>query len=74
MVVEKMEKTFSYRRLEVIKHCPAVPDVMKRWPALFSESQVTEQFRRITTVNLERTFLTAGFLHFKTSDHFQDEG
>ncbi|KAL7878798.1 hypothetical protein AOLI_G00097720 [Acnodon oligacanthus] len=57
-VGEKMEKTFSYQRLEVIKHCPAVPDVIKRWPALFSESQVKDEFRRITTVNLERTFLT----------------
>ncbi|KAL7872108.1 hypothetical protein SRHO_G00070910 [Serrasalmus rhombeus] len=52
-LVKKMEKTFSYRRLEVIKHCPTVPDVMKRWPALFSESQVKDEFRRITTVNLE---------------------
>lgn len=40
VVCAKMEKTFSYRRLVVVNQCPAVPDVMERWPALFYESQV----------------------------------
>lgn len=40
IIREKMEKTFSYRRLEIVNHIPAVPDVMERWPALFYESQV----------------------------------
>ncbi|CAL8267384.1 unnamed protein product [Boreogadus saida] len=31
---------------------------MERWPALFYESQVKEEFKRITTINLDRTFLT----------------
>ncbi|XP_056447174.1 uncharacterized protein LOC130383143 isoform X2 [Gadus chalcogrammus] len=53
-----MEKTFPYRRLEVVNQMPAVPDVMERWPALFYESQVKEEFKRITTINLDRTFLT----------------
>ncbi|KAL7848191.1 hypothetical protein AOLI_G00229090 [Acnodon oligacanthus] len=47
-----MAKSFSYRRHEVVK------DFKERWPALFSESQIKEEFIRITTVNLERTFMT----------------
>ena len=40
IISEKMEKTFPYRRLEVVNQMPAVPDVMERWPSLFYESQV----------------------------------
>uniref|UniRef100_A0A8C1TUN1 Uncharacterized protein n=1 Tax=Cyprinus carpio TaxID=7962 RepID=A0A8C1TUN1_CYPCA len=40
VIGEIMEKTFSYRRLEIINHCPAVKDFMERWPALFCESEV----------------------------------
>ncbi|XP_060769976.1 uncharacterized protein LOC132881491 isoform X1 [Neoarius graeffei] len=58
IISEKMEKTFPYRRLEVVSQMPAVPDVMERWPALFSQSQVKEEFKRITTIQLDRTFLS----------------
>ncbi|KAJ4937553.1 hypothetical protein JOQ06_002188 [Pogonophryne albipinna] len=58
IIGEKMERSFSYRRLEVVQHCPAVHDFMERWPAMFSELQIKEEFRRITTIHLERTFLT----------------
>ncbi|XP_063077217.1 uncharacterized protein LOC134467236 [Engraulis encrasicolus] len=58
IIREKMEKTFSYRRLEVVNQMPSVPDVMARWPALFYESQVKEEFKRITTIHLDQTFLT----------------
>lgn len=40
IIDEKMEKSFSYRRMEVVKQCPAVQDLMERWPALFCETQV----------------------------------
>lgn len=40
IIGEKMEKSFSYRRMEVVEQCPAVQDVMERWPAMFSETQV----------------------------------
>lgn len=40
IVGEKMEKSFSYRKLEVVKHCLAVQDLMERLPALFYEPQV----------------------------------
>ncbi|KAK2841292.1 hypothetical protein Q7C36_012871 [Tachysurus vachellii] len=57
LIGEKMEKTFSYRRLEIINHCPAVKDFKERWPALFCESEIKNEFRRITAVPLEPTFL-----------------
>ncbi|KAL7826197.1 hypothetical protein SRHO_G00339350 [Serrasalmus rhombeus] len=55
---EKMAKSFSYRRHEVVNLCAAVKEFKERWPALFSESQIKDEFMRITTVNLERTFMT----------------
>ncbi|XP_063049243.1 uncharacterized protein LOC134443319 [Engraulis encrasicolus] len=58
IISEKMEKTFPYRRLEVVNQMPAVPDVMERWPALFYDSQVKEEFKRITAIRLDQTFLT----------------
>ncbi|XP_028434333.1 uncharacterized protein LOC114555819 [Perca flavescens] len=58
IIREKMERFFPYRRLEVVKHCPAVQNFMERWPALFCESQIKEEFRRITTILLEQTFLS----------------
>uniref|UniRef100_A0AAV2LRL3 Uncharacterized protein n=1 Tax=Knipowitschia caucasica TaxID=637954 RepID=A0AAV2LRL3_KNICA len=55
---EKMEKTFGMRRTEVVKDCPAIKDLLERWPSLFCENQIKEEFKRITTVHLERTFLS----------------
>ena len=45
IIGEKMERSFSYRRLEVVQHCPAVHDFMERWPAMFSELQVNPALR-----------------------------
>ncbi|KAL0979010.1 hypothetical protein UPYG_G00179280 [Umbra pygmaea] len=52
------EATLEKERQEVVKQCPAIQDFQERWPALFSEAQIKEEFKRITTVPLERTFLT----------------
>ncbi|XP_057716525.1 uncharacterized protein LOC130931626 [Corythoichthys intestinalis] len=52
-----MRKTFSSRRLEVVTLSPSVNVFKERWPALFSEAQIKEEFRRITTVSLEETFM-----------------
>ncbi|KAE8280203.1 hypothetical protein D5F01_LYC20753 [Larimichthys crocea] len=57
VVAQKMAKTFSLRREEIVNEAPAISDFMKRWPALFSEAQICEEFKRITTVSLESTFL-----------------
>lgn len=40
IISEKMEKSFSIRRQEVVQQCPAIQDFRERWPALFSETQV----------------------------------
>ncbi|XP_056118324.1 uncharacterized protein LOC130095593 [Rhinichthys klamathensis goyatoka] len=57
VIGEIMEKIFSFQRLEIINHCPAVKDFMERWPALFCESEIKNEFRRITKIQLEPTFL-----------------
>ncbi|MED6259277.1 hypothetical protein ATANTOWER_020130 [Ataeniobius toweri] len=38
--------------------CAAAADFQERWPVFFSEALIKEEFRRITTFHLERTFLT----------------
>lgn len=40
VVAEKMAKTFSLRRKEIIHEAPAVREFMQRWPALFDATQV----------------------------------
>lgn len=40
VVAEKMAKTFSLRRQEVICEAPAIKDFKERWPALFDATQV----------------------------------
>ena len=40
IVAEKMAKTFSQRRKEIIVDRPLVSTVKERWPGLFGESQV----------------------------------
>lgn len=39
VVKEKMERTFAYRRHEVIEDKPFIADFKRRWPALFSERE-----------------------------------
>ncbi|MEQ2252171.1 hypothetical protein ILYODFUR_018959 [Ilyodon furcidens] len=57
VIQEKMAKTFSCRRLEVVSDSPAAADFQERWPALFCEAEIKEEFRRITTISLEQTFM-----------------
>ena len=40
LIREKMAKTFSIRRQEVVNQEPAVSDLKERWPALFDAAQV----------------------------------
>lgn len=40
VVAEKMLKTFSLHRQEIVNEAPAISEFMKRWPALFDETQV----------------------------------
>lgn len=41
VIQEKMAKTFSVRRLEVVRGSPAVAEFKERWPALFFEAEVS---------------------------------
>ncbi|XP_073348097.1 uncharacterized protein [Pagrus major] len=54
----KMEKTFAYRRHEVVRDAPMVDDFMARWPALFEVSEINAEFKRITTLPLQSKFLS----------------
>ncbi|XP_067305210.1 uncharacterized protein [Pseudorasbora parva] len=56
VINEKMAKTFSLRRKDVIQKPPVI-DLNARWPALFEFSQIEEEFRRITLKPLQSTFL-----------------
>lgn len=40
VVTEKIAKTFSLRRQEIIYEAPAIRDLMEHWPALFGATQV----------------------------------
>ncbi|KAK2921340.1 hypothetical protein Q8A73_000825 [Channa argus] len=51
-----MEKTFSYRRQEVLQGQPMIADFKSRWPALFTAKEIDKEFMRISTVPLLSTF------------------
>ncbi|XP_071800991.1 uncharacterized protein [Asterias amurensis] len=57
VIMEKMAKTFSHRRQEVVLQKPLVADFRARWPALFSETEIEAEFMRITTVRLQSQFM-----------------
>lgn len=40
IIKHKMEKTFAYRRHEVVEDMPFIAEFKSRWPALFSEHEV----------------------------------
>uniref|UniRef100_A0A8C1UMQ8 Uncharacterized protein n=1 Tax=Cyprinus carpio TaxID=7962 RepID=A0A8C1UMQ8_CYPCA len=59
VISEKMELTFSLRRKEVVEDQPMVVDVQQRWPALFLQEQIAEEFFRITNKDLLDVFRAA---------------
>ncbi|XP_078024484.1 uncharacterized protein LOC144463594 [Epinephelus lanceolatus] len=52
-----MQKTFSYRRQEVVQDAPVISEFVNRWPALFTVREINEEFMRITTLPLQAKFL-----------------
>ncbi|KAL7883324.1 hypothetical protein SRHO_G00009820 [Serrasalmus rhombeus] len=58
VVRRKMEKTFAYRRHEVVRDTPMIQDFQARWPALFDTSEINAEFKRITTMPLQSKFLS----------------
>nr|XP_055069982.1 uncharacterized protein LOC129450955 isoform X2 [Misgurnus anguillicaudatus] len=59
VIREKMGLTFSLRRKEVVEDQPIVVDVQQRWPALFLQEQIAEEFFRITNKVLLDVFRAA---------------
>ncbi|XP_060921134.1 uncharacterized protein LOC132994664 [Labrus mixtus] len=59
VVTLTMEKTFSYRRQEILTGEPLVADFKSRWPALFNAKEIDKEFHRISTVPLLSTFFAA---------------
>lgn len=41
VIKDKMQKTFSYRRQEIIQDSPLVSELVNRWPALFTVREVS---------------------------------
>ncbi|XP_039609046.1 uncharacterized protein LOC120529052 [Polypterus senegalus] len=56
---EKMDITFSMRRQEIVQEQPLVSLVKEKWPGLFLQHQVYGEFKRITGIDLYKTFLFA---------------
>ncbi|CAL8258678.1 unnamed protein product [Arctogadus glacialis] len=54
----KMDKTFAYRRKEVVVDMPSIAEFQSRWPALFAESEISAEFTRITTIPLMSKFMS----------------
>ncbi|XP_033468481.1 uncharacterized protein LOC117247925 isoform X2 [Epinephelus lanceolatus] len=70
-----MELTFSLRRKEIVELQPMVSEALERWPALFCEAEIREEFYRITNKNLMDNFRAALHQHtwmllrlYRTSD------
>ncbi|XP_066509897.1 uncharacterized protein si:ch211-166e11.5 [Hoplias malabaricus] len=57
IISEKMARTFSIRRQEVVILAPPVASFKERWPALFDAVQICDEFKRITTISLESAFM-----------------
>uniref|UniRef100_A0AAV2KAG7 Uncharacterized protein n=1 Tax=Knipowitschia caucasica TaxID=637954 RepID=A0AAV2KAG7_KNICA len=53
-----MDKTFSYRRYEVVRDAPLVQDFKERWPGLFDVYEINAEFKRLTTIPLQSRFLS----------------
>ncbi|KAK0144232.1 hypothetical protein N1851_017408 [Merluccius polli] len=56
LVKKEMDVTFALRRQEVVKDKPAISQMVQRWPALFTESQVYCEFSRVVGKNLRENF------------------
>lgn len=60
IICEKMAKTFSFRRQEVVSHALSVTDLKNRWPSLFCADQVNIFFYNIV---YNMCYIKVNFLH-----------
>uniref|UniRef100_A0A8C1PQT6 Sterile alpha motif domain-containing protein 3-like n=1 Tax=Cyprinus carpio TaxID=7962 RepID=A0A8C1PQT6_CYPCA len=56
LINQKMSLTFSLRRKEIVEVVPMVSEVLERWPAVFLPNEICDEFKRITSVDLLKTF------------------
>ncbi|KAL6488716.1 hypothetical protein MHYP_G00024570 [Metynnis hypsauchen] len=56
LINQKMDVTLSLRRKEVVQDKPPVIQMLQRWPALFVENQVYQEFNRVVGKNLKQEF------------------
>ncbi|KAL2088071.1 hypothetical protein ACEWY4_016899 [Coilia grayii] len=54
-----MGQTFSLRRREIVEEQPPVNMMVERWPALFTETQIYDEFSRVASRNLHQQFYEA---------------
>ncbi|XP_066529235.1 uncharacterized protein [Hoplias malabaricus] len=57
VIADKMDRTFAYRRQEVVNEEPGIEDFKDRWPALFKQKEINAEFQRLMALPLEQTFL-----------------
>ncbi|XP_071345124.1 uncharacterized protein [Trachinotus anak] len=57
VIKDLMCRTFAHRRHDVVRLQMSITDIKDRWPTLFDVSQVSAEFQRITTLNLEPKFM-----------------
>ncbi|XP_026064677.1 uncharacterized protein LOC113047502 isoform X2 [Carassius auratus] len=50
------KETFALRRKEVVQNKPAISQLLHRWLALFTESQVYYEFSRVVGKSLQENF------------------
>ncbi|XP_056295592.1 uncharacterized protein LOC130209778 [Pseudoliparis swirei] len=51
-----MDSTFALRRKEIVDGEPPVSEIEARWPALFSERQISAEFMRLVSSDLHQCF------------------
>ncbi|KAL0978903.1 hypothetical protein UPYG_G00177450 [Umbra pygmaea] len=56
MIDSLMGSTFAMRRKEIVDEEPPLTEVADRWPALFSERQITSEFMRLVSADLLKVF------------------
>lgn len=56
LINQNMDVTLSLRRKELVQDKPPVIQVLQRWPALFVENQVYQEFNRVVGKNLKQEF------------------
>ncbi|KAK0150376.1 hypothetical protein N1851_008533 [Merluccius polli] len=54
-----MDQTFALRRKEIVEEQPPVSRMVERWPALFTETQIYDEFSRVASKNLRQQFYEA---------------